>query len=828
MPGSDRQALIAQIAQEQARLAELEAEQAAVTRRLYALEQRLGAEQRSVASATQSPRTNEEKVALFRSLFRGRTDIFPKYWHNPKKRSEGYAPACANEWVRGVCEKPRVKCGECPNQAFIAVTDRVIFDHLRGRHIAGVYPLLEDETCWFLALDFDKADWERDVAAFRETCQQFGLNSAVERSRSGKGAHVWFFFPEPISASAARTMGCYLITETMAHRDELPMSSYDRLFPNQNTMPRGGFGNLIALPLQYGPTQQGNTVFVDENWTPYPDQWMYLAALPRLERSRVNELAREAVESGQVIGARMAETTEEAVDELRLERPSWRGKVSIDGPLPSCVRAVLGPQLFVDKHGLPPVLINQIKRLAAFQNPEFYKKQAMRLSTALTPRVIGCAEEVANHIGLPRGCRPELVELMGENGIEVAIDDQRVDGEPFMVEFHGELTGLQQQAVQALLPHDIGVFVAPPGTGKTVVGTHLVARRGRSTLILVHRTQLLDQWRTQLSVFLDLKSRAIGQIGGGRRKVTENLDVAMIQSLVRRDEVDDMVASYGHVIVDECHHVPAVSFEKVMRKVQARYITGLTATPQRRDGHHPILHFQLGPICFSVDPKSHAARQPFEHRLTVRQTAFRLQGGSPGAGIQEIYAQLATDRARNEMILDDVVGALEEGRSPILLTERRDHVDFFAGQLGRVARHLVILRGGMGARQRREVVDRLKSIKDDEERLVLATGRFIGEGFDDARLDTLFLAMPVSWKGILLQYAGRLHRKHASKSEVRIFDYVDKEVPMLARMFEKRLKGYRSMGYDLDTSTEQDSSRGGDYVIEYDQEVLQGLDAEPF
>ena len=384
MPDFDRKELVAKIAREQTRLVQLEAEQETTKRSLEILKAQLAFPQSSGPVAAQTPRTNEEKVALFRSLFRGRTDVFPKYWHNAKKQTEGYAPACANEWVRGVCEKPRVKCGECPNQAFVAVTDQVIIDHLRGRHTAGVYPLLEDETCWFLALDFDKADWETDIAVFGETCHQFGLTPAVERSRSGNGAHVWFFFSSAVSASAARKMGCYLITETMARRDKLPMSSYDRLFPNQDTMPRGGFGNLIALPLQYEPRQQGNTVFVNESWTPYQDQWAFLAALPRIESQRVNELAREAVARGQVTGARMA-TGEDAAGELRLEQPSGRPTGTIDGPLPSRVRVVLEAQLLVDKEGMPPVLIHQIKHLATFENPEFHKKEAMRLSTALTP-----------------------------------------------------------------------------------------------------------------------------------------------------------------------------------------------------------------------------------------------------------------------------------------------------------------------------------------------------------------------------------------------------------------------------------------------------------
>lgn len=817
--------LTTQIAREEARLRKIEAEQAAALKRLKALSAKLDMLQQSVSGAPVSPQTNAQKVALFRSLFRGRADVFPRHWQNSKKQTTGYAPACANEWVRGVCEKPRVKCGECPNQAFIAVTDQVIIDHLRGRHIAGVYPLLEDETCYFLALDFDRAEWKNDVAAFRNTCEHFGLNAAVERSRSGKGAHVWFFFAEPVPASEARKLGCYLITETMAQRNELPMSSYDRLFPSQDTMPRGGFGNLIALPLQYEARQQDNTVFVNESWNPYSDQWAFLAGIPRIDRSRVKDLARDADERGKVVGVPIVQETKGTRGQLKLEEASRR-TIAINGTLPPRVCAVLGADVVVDVNGLPPALIDQVKRLAAFENPEFYKKQAMRLSTALTPRVISCADVAGDRIGLPRGCLPALEDLMDKHDIEFVVEDHRLDGEAIGVEFRGELTVLQQQAVRALLDHDIGVFVAPPGSGKTVLGTHLVAARGRSTLILVHRTQLIDQWRTQLSVFLDLNPREIGQIGGGRRKTTGIVDVGMLQSLVRRER--ETLSGYGHVIVDECHHVPAVSFEKVMRKVRARYITGLTATPQRRDGHHPILHFQLGPVRFSVDSRHAKAAQRMEHQVIVRETAFRLQDESSGSSIQEVYSKLANDPNRNEMILDDVIGALEERRSPILLTERRDHLDYFVGQLDSVARHLVVLRGGMGLRQREEVRQQLKDIPDNEERLILATGRFIGEGFDDSRLDTLFLAMPISWKGTLVQYAGRLHRRHPSKSEVRIYDYVDADVPMLAKMFEKRRKGYRAMGYDLRKPENAESVRGGDYVVEYDQEVVQCLEREYF
>lgn len=821
-----------QIARVQARLDDVVRERGQLEQDLAGLRGRRESIARAEAASSHahdapSTRSAADKVALFRSLFAGRADVFPKHWHNPKSDRKGYSPACSNEWVKGVCDKPRVKCGECPNQAFIPVTDRVILDHLQGRHVAGVYPMLDDETCHFLAVDFDKDGWKDDVAAFVETCHRFDVPAAVERSRSGNGAHVWFFFGTRVPAVAARKMGCFLLTETMARRHELSMSSYDRLFPNQDTMPRGGFGNLIALPLQHQARALGNTEFLDTELNPHPDQWAYLESIERIEPTRVESLARRASETGQVIGVPMAEDEESETPWLRL--PSRRRKkVKVDGPLPPNVKAVLGSQVFVETDGLPSALVNQIKRIAAFQNPEFYKKQAMRLSTVLTPRVINCAEDLPKHVGLPRGCLDALQELLTEHQIELALQDERTDGNPLDLKFNGSLTDLQKHVVRALLPHDFGVFVAPPGTGKTVVGTHLIAARARATLVLVHRTQLLDQWRAQLALFLDVKPSEIGQIGGGKRKANGRLDVAMIQSLVRRDEVDDLVSTYGHVVVDECHHVPAVSFERVMRETRARYVTGLTATPQRRDGHHPILQFQLGPVRFSIDPRGEAAKRRFEHRLIVRDTAFTLGVPEP-SGIQEIYGRIAADPRRNEQILDDVVRALDEGRSPVLLTERREHLDYFAERLKNLARHLVVLQGGMGVKQRREVVAQLASIPDGEERLLLATGRFLGEGFDDARLDTLFLAMPVSWKGTLVQYAGRLHRRHDDKTEVRIYDYVDRNVPMLARMFDKRMKGYRSMGYSLGgEDSRPDDDPVQECIVEYDQGILHQLEDAEF
>jgi superfamily II DNA or RNA helicase len=799
----DRERLLREIAAEEVRLASLADRAAAGRARLKALrDQLIAGESEGVppselnpSAESRAPETSAEKVALFRSLFRGRTDVFSRRWANPKTGRSGYAPACANEWVRGICEKPRVRCGECPHQAFLPITDAEILGHLQGRHVLGFYPLLRDETCWLLAVDFDKDSWREDASAFAGTCRSYDLAVAIERSRSGNGAHVWFFFESPVAAATARRLGCALLTETMARRHELSMSSYDRLFPNQDTLPRGGFGNLIALPLQLEARRNGNTVFLDDSLVPHEDQWSHLAGLARISAKRIDEITEDAAREGRVIGVRMPATDdEEAAPWTR--PPSGRPRqLAVTGPLPPEVRVVVAQRLFVEKAGLPSSLLHLIKRLGAFQNPEFYKKQNLRLSTALTPRVIACADEHAGHVSLPRGCVDDLSSLLAEHGIGLVVEDQRELGQQVIHQFRGDLTPAQEKAAQALLAHDLGVFVAPPGVGKTVVGTHLIAARSRATLVLVHRKPLLEQWVAQLSLFLGVPSSEIGQIGGGRSRPNGRLDVAMLQSLVHKGAVDDIVASYGHVIVDECHHVPASTFERVLNEVRARFVTGLTATPHRRDGQHPILHMQCGPVRFAVDPRSPLARRPFGRRLICRETTFQ-PGPESEVGIQRLYAQIAIDRDRNALILADVRASLGEGRSPIVLTERKDHLELLAEGLRGVACHVIVLHGGMLPKARREAAERLAEIPADEPRLLLATGRYIGEGFDDPRLDTLFLALPVSWRGTLVQYAGRLHRLHPGKAEVRIYDYVDRRVPLLARMWERRLRGYRAIGYE--------------------------------
>ncbi len=478
----------------------------------------------------------------------------------------------------------------------------------------------------------------------------------------------------------------------------------------------------------------------------------------------------------------------------------------ITEPLPPNISIKLGNLIYVEKKDLPDAFLDRLIRLAAFQNPEFYKSQAMRLSTFGKPRVIGCAEDLLHHIALPRGLLKEVLDLFHSNRIAVDVTDQRFGGVSIEVDFRGDRRPAQTEAAKALAACDDGVLCAPTAFGKTAVAAQLIAMRKVNTLVLVHRRHLMDQWRERLALFLGLSSKEIGQIGSGKAVPTGRLDVAVIQSLIRKGEVKDLVAEYGQVIVDECHHVSAFSFERVLRKVKAKYVVGLTATPVRKDGHHPIILMQCGPIRFNVSSKKQAAESAYQYEVIPRLTEFTVPAEWNGIGIQEIYTALVNDERRTDLVVADVVGAIEDGRFPLLLTERTDHLQLLLEKLARRVPNVFVMKGGMGKKQRDAVAAEIGAVPEEQQRVILATGRYIGDCFDDARLDTLFLAMPISWRGTLQQYVGRLHRLHESKHVIRVYDYVDACVPVLNRMYDKRLRAYKSVGYTIaQSSDEQDA-----------------------
>jgi superfamily II DNA or RNA helicase len=752
--------------------------------------------------------TSNEKLEIYHSLFKGRTDVVPKRFESKKTGKSGYQPMCKHEWLTGLCNKPKVKCSECKNRKFVPLSNDLIRKHLIGKDeggkdfTLGIYPLLLDDTCWFLVVDFDRSSWKPDVKAFMTSCEKLDIPAHIEISRSGNGAHIWIFFSEPISAKTARQMGSFIITSTMDYFPDIGFDSYDRFFPNQDTLPNGGFGNLIALPFQANPRKMGYTVFVDESFQAYEDQWLFLKNITKISYKEVNFIANKAVKLGKITGVRINNDDNITPWEQHASRRINADIISAN--IPQKLDIVLENQLYFSKKQLTPQFKNKLIRLAAFQNPEFYRAQSMRFPIYNIPRIISCSEDFSEHIGIPRGCIYEVIELIEQLKIPFKIIDKRNKGNHIKSKFLGILRVEQIKAVKALMKDDVGVLSASTAFGKTVLALNMITKRKVNTLILVHRVQLIDHWRAKIGTFLDFDPQNIGVIGGGKRKPTGLIDIATIQSLCKKGVVDDIVGNYGFVIVDECHHLSAVSFELVVRQCKAKYFLGLSATLQRKDGHHPIIFMQCGSVKYRVNDKIEAQKRKFTHHVVVKETNIELPdyliNENHKLQIQDLYSYIGNSDDRNLLIIKNIMESLKSGRSPVVITERKDHLEYLYNTLKGRVENIYVLKGGLRKKEREQILDEIENLAESDESLILATGKYLGEGFDDARLDTLFLTMPVSWKGTLSQYAGRLHREYYLKNEVIIYDYVDNKIPVLNRMFKKRIKGYESIGYEIEYS----------------------------
>jgi superfamily II DNA or RNA helicase len=722
--------------------------------------------------------SSQAKVEFYAALFAARRDVYAVRWENARHGKSGWMPAVEGGWRRG--SKPT-------DHRYLPLAPEVLAAHLTGEVHIGLYPMLPGDRTGWLAADFDGPAAMLDALAYLKAARAVGAPAALEVSRSGVGAHVWIFFTDLVPAVTARQLGTALVREAIAIRGRMDLQCYDRLFPSQDVLPGRGPGNLIAAPLHGKSRRVGTTVFLDlATLEPFEDQWSYLSTLERLTPRQVAKLASALREPA--VGSTVERTC---------PAKSTRTQPS---PAP-IVRLALDGGVRIPGSELSPSLYATLKHAASTYNPEFYDRQRRRQSTWNVPRIITSYDETLDdHLVLPRGLLESTTKIIGDAGSKIEIDDRRVTGATQKFVTNIDLDSDQQGAVDDLLPHDLGLLVAPPGSGKTVMACAVIAERGTSTLVLVDRKTLADQWRRQIQDAFGVKP---GQLGGGRSKLTGVVDVATLQTLARRDDVADLLGGYGLVVVDECHHVPAAAFELAVRTVPARYWLGLTATPYRRDGLDDLIGFQLGPARHTLkhaDPDTLEGANTERPRpvLVVHPTQFRITEqvdfSAPGA-IAGIHRALAEDDARNEQILTDVLEAHDRGRHCLVLAQRTAHVDHLATALNARGLSPVILKGGMGARARAAANERLVPDDDGPPLVVVATGHFVGEGFDCPALDTLFLVGPVSFKGRLVQYAGRVLRAYPGKQTAEVHDYHDVEVPVLAAALSKRAPGYISLGY---------------------------------
>lgn len=720
------------------------------------------------------------KVAFFRTLFAARTDVYAVRWENARSGKSGWMPAVRGGWRKAI---------PAAQQQFLPLTDEAVTAHLSGEIDIGLYPLLDgDRTCW-LAADFDGPAAMLDALAYLKASRAAGAPAALEVSRSGVGVHVWMFFTAPVPSVTARQVGTGLLREAIALRGRMDLSSYDRLFPAQDVLQIGGLGNLIAAPLQGRCRRRGATVFLDlATLEPYEDQWAYLSSVVRLSPREVSRLGERL---GEVrVGTGVATLRTATSTRIRI-------------PVPPVIHARLAATIKVDGADLPPELLATLKHAASMPNPVFYERQRRRASTWDIPRFLRNYDlNLAGDLILPRGLLQRVTVLVEQAGSRFELVDQRTGGQPHPFVLHVVLEPDQQSAHDGLAGHECGVLVAPPGAGKTVIACALIATHAVSTLILVDRKALADQWRAQILRLLNFKP---GQRGGGRTKLGATIDIMTLQSLSRTADISEITSGYGLVVVDECHHVPAAAFEHAVKQIPARRWVGLTATPYRRDQLDDLIALQLGPIrhtiapaAFGTLPQRTAVAVTPEPVLQVHTTEFRYAGTAdaraPG-GMSAIYRDLVAAEDRTVQVVDDVVEALDRGRHCVVLTQWTGHVERLAGQLRQRGHEPVVLRGGMGARARKAALLKLDPAPDGPPLLVVGTGPYIGEGFDCPALDALFLAAPIASKGRLVQYVGRVMRPYPGKATAEVHDYHDIDTGVLASSLAKRAAGYTSLGF---------------------------------
>ena len=766
-----------------------------------------------------------DKIAsdFFMMFCRGRKDLYDLRYTNPKTGKNGYYTQCFNRWDRGchIQKKDGVRCKDCELRAYKPVTLPLIKAHMNGtdpngNDVVAIYPMLENNLCQLLVFDFDNHAkgaeqedyantddrWKEEINALRRICKNLDVDAVVERSRSGRGAHLWIFFKEMIPARLARKFGFALLEKGAESVNLKSFKYYDRMIPTQDALPEGGLGNVIALPLQGMALKFGNSAFVDENWNAYEDQLKVLAGTRRLTRQEIEDYLSLWYSTGF--------TSEDNGTDAPWDKNSEIEAGSVKG----VVRIVLADRIYIDSTGMSNKTKRQLRRMATFSNKQYFQNQAMDMPNYDESRFIYLGSDEGKYIVLPRGLREDILKKFDNAGIRYKIEDKRTQGRELNISFKGELRESQIPAAETMLENETGILHAATAFGKTVVCCDMIARRGISTLILVDRADLMNQWIKRLDEFLDIdeelpeyqtktgrtrkRKSLIGNLQGAHDTLTGIVDVAMIRSLKKKDGFHPMLKEYAQVYFDECHHAASESAIEVLQEINAKYVYGVTATPKRGDGKEKINEFLLGPIRYRFTAKDRAEEQNIDHLVYPRFTrTVKPHHLSKTPYGNDAYELIRNNDVRDEQIIRDVADCVQAGRTPVVLTKYVDHANKLSERLKKYADRLILLTGANGTKVRRAQVKELNEVDDSDSLILVGTGSLLGEGFDFPRLDTLFMATPVSGENVVEQYVGRLNRDYDGKENVIVYDYVDSHIPKFDKMYAARLKAYKKIGYEL-------------------------------
>ena len=725
-----------------------------------------------------------EQVQLFKSVFKGRDDVFAIRWEKGNK--SGYMPA--HSFDPYFYRAHKAKGGTFHNykdKTYLALTDAQIEKHLKGDQIAGIYPLLTDNTSWFITADFDEEKWEEECQACVSACKEKGITSYLERSRSGKGGHVWIFFEQPYPALRSRKIFISILEEIKIF-SPFDKGSFDRLFPNQDFHSGKGLGNLIALPLHKSSWEQGNSCFINPNTLePIQDQWNLLRNIIRVPKSKLDDLYNEIAETKTVQG--------------------FTRKLQIN----------LSNSININRNGLTLKLTNFLKEELNFTNPEFFIKQKSGRNTYGIKRYFKFIEEKEHELIIPKGFIGKLVRYCKEQNLDYEFVDNRSRVNPVVFSFHAQLKPYQVSVINTVSKKDIGVIVAPPGSGKTVIALKIIVDRQQPTLIIVHRKQLAEQWLERIETFLGIPKHLIGKIGKGKKKLGEQITVATIQSLTKelqKPEQNELVNSFGTIILDECHHIPAETFRATLSKFNSYYLYGLTATPFRKYNDGKIICIHMGEMISEIKladiPNTHSPK------VIIRNTELDVPFNSRTDRFETLSKILAHDSSRNKLVLKDIKKELDSGNKAVIITERKEHIDALNQYLKQFYETITL--SGEDSESNRKL--KWKTIKEGNYQALITTGQFFGEGTDVQDIHCLFLVYPFSFEGKLIQYIGRVQRSEISPT---IYDYRDIKIDYLNRLFLRRNTYYRKIEQLptlFDDSVEEEVLESPD-IIKIDQHI---------